>query len=327
MRCIFCLNPAPTTASRMSTCFRTQSGHTCCPVCVQSLQQPPRPFGRRNCNESYSHWHQEKALGIAGKSGTVPNPLERARLQADASHKVRFDFTKQSPESIYTIPFVQRTQIGAGQGNLSVRIDATDANRLGEIVNTALARAGAPPVSPETIEELKKNVVRQEQPRLSIPVSLDLGQYRRGLMKIVYELACLWMGESYLDDPMAALFRQFTLDESLPFDPSQRYPIRGTMRMAPKEPFFPFWPDELHHLMGWHAQPRRRWNLCIGSRRSGRICGRHRVTREVSSLPTAIHFDQSTNGRPAGVNLRGGGGPDLRPRKRGSSRGSWLARR
>jgi hypothetical protein len=251
MRCIFCLNPAPTTGFTDEHLFPDAVGGTLV-----------ARFVCKACNSHLGHsvdatvtnhtliGIKRKALGIAGKSGTVPNPLERARLQADASHKVRFDFTKQSPESIYTIPFVQRTQIGAGQGNLSVRIDATDANRLGEIVNTALARAGAPPVSPETIEELKKNVVRQEQPRLSIPVSLDLGQYRRGLMKIVYELACLWMGESYLDDPMAALLRQFTLDESLPFDPSQRYPIRGTMRMAPKEPFFPFWPDELHHLMG-----------------------------------------------------------------------------
>jgi hypothetical protein len=250
MRCIFCLNPDPPSGFSDEHVFPEAVGGT---LVVR--------FVCKECNSRLGHSVDttvtnhtligiaRKALGIAGKSGSIPNPLERAVMEADSSHKVRFDFAKRSPESIYTIPFVQRTQTGPGRGNLSVRIDATDADQLGNIVNRALARAGAPPVSAQEIEELKKNVVRQEQPRLSIPVSLDLSQYRRGLMKIVYELACYWIGESYVDDPMAGLLRQFTFDESLPFDPSQRYPIRGTMRMSPKEPFMPFWPDERDHLI------------------------------------------------------------------------------
>jgi hypothetical protein len=250
MRCIFCLSSEPATGFTDEHVFPEAVGGT---LVV--------PFVCKACNDRLGHSvdvtvtdHslvaiKRHALGIPGKSGVIPNPFERAVLTEDPSHKVRLDFTKPSPAAIYTLPFIQRTQSESGKGTLSVRIDATDADRLGTIVNKALARAGAPPVSPEVIEELKTQVVRTEQPSLSIPLSFDLSQFRRGLMKIVYELTCLWLGEIYVEDAMATLLRQFIFDDQLPFGPSSRYPIRGTMRMAPKEPLLPFWPKERDHLM------------------------------------------------------------------------------
>jgi hypothetical protein len=151
---------------------------------------------------------------------------------------------------MYVIPSVERVQTEAGKGTLSVRLDSTDAGRLGDIVNTALGRAGAPPLSPETIAALAKTV-RVEHPELTIPLTVDIGQYRRGLAKIIYELACLWLGERYPEDPQAKMIREFIFDDNLPLDPSTKYSLHGTMRMAPKDPLLPFWPAERDHLMAF----------------------------------------------------------------------------
>lgn len=188
---------------------------------------------------------KRQQLGLSGKTGVIPNPFERAVLADEPDRKVRLDLSKPGPAGMYLHPSVKKTETEPGKGSLAVSIDASDAHRLGEIVNKALARAGAPPISEE---QLERNISRIEQPRLTIPLAFDVGQYRRGLMKIVYELACTWLGDKYADESAAATLREFIFDTELPFDPSEKYAIPGKMTFLSEQPLLPFWQDARDHL-------------------------------------------------------------------------------
>lgn len=194
-------------------------------------------------------------FGLAGKTGKVPNPLASGVLADDPDHKVQLrpDPTKVGGTDIYTQPFLKKTMTGPKEGQITVRIDARDRKHLRAMLNKSLVRAGARPLSEEEVDALKQDVVRTEQPEISVPMSFDVSRFRQGLMKIVYELACVWLGDAYLDDPIASRLRQFILDEDLPFDPSKKHPIRGTIRFAPAAPFLPFWPEEREHLQAYMA--------------------------------------------------------------------------
>jgi hypothetical protein len=61
--------------------------------------------------------------------------------------------------------------------------------------------------------------------------------YRRGIFKIAYELAFLWLGESYLDDPMAAKLRSAVLEGVEP----ESLGIRGTIQIGCEVEPLRFW--------------------------------------------------------------------------------------
>lgn len=66
------------------------------------------------------------------------------------------------------------------------------------------------------------------------------------MLKIVYELACHWLGDVYLDDPTAGLLRSCILDNNLPDDWVSCYPIRETIDFSSDVLLYPFWADEPH---------------------------------------------------------------------------------
>jgi hypothetical protein len=252
MRCIFCLDLEPPSGFTDEHVFPDAVGGT---LIVRNVC--------KSCNDRLGHsvdsaitnhalvQVKRQALGLAGKSGRVPNPFGHAVMADDPQQKLRLSIDWAKPDSvgIYAIPSVERTMTGPGEGSLQVRIDASDLHRLRDIINTALVRAGAPPLSAEAVNDLTLNEALNVQPRVNVQLSVDISKYQRGLMKIAYELACLWLGESYADDPTASRIRQFIFDDELPLDPSTKHAVRGNMRMAPSEPLLPFWPHERDHLM------------------------------------------------------------------------------
>jgi hypothetical protein len=256
MRCIFCLKSDPPNGFTDEHVFPDAIGGT---VVIRSVC--------KTCNDYLGHSvdvtitdhtlvaMKRMQLGLAGKTGKVPNPLASGVLAEDPDQKVQLrpDPTKPGGSDIYVQPFLKKTMTGPKEGRISVRIDARDVGNLGAMVNRSLVRAGARPLSEAEIDALKLEVVRTDRPVINVPMSFDLSRYRQGLMKIAYELASEWLGEEYIDDPTAALLRKFIFDKDLPLDPSRKHPIRGTMRFAPAKPFLPFWPDEQAHLQAYLA--------------------------------------------------------------------------
>jgi len=52
------------------------------------------------------------------------------------------------------------------------------------------------------------------QPEVIYTPVVDLVAYRKALYKIVYELGWLWLGDTYLDDPLAARLRSIILEDA-----------------------------------------------------------------------------------------------------------------
>lgn len=254
VRCIFCKTTNPAGGFTAEHVFPGAVGGT---LVIYSVC--------KSCNDVLGHSVDVKItdhaliamkrmqLGLAGKTGKVPNPLKAGTLASDPEQKLLFrtDPTKPGGTDIYLQPLLKRTMTGPKEGQITVRIDARDADRLGDMVNTSLRRAGARLLSTEEIDALKREVVQTDTPVVNVPFAIDLSRYRQGLMKIVYELACQWLGDDYVNDPMATLLRDFIFDKDLALDPSSKYAIHGTMRLAPQRPFLPLWPDEQDHLRAY----------------------------------------------------------------------------
>ena len=187
--------------------------------------------------------------GIAGKTGHIPNPLERGVLRDNPEQKVSLRADPAGgPLTAYTIPMVNKTMTEPGKGQVSVRLDAEDAHKLGDVLNKTLKRSGAPQLTPEQIEQLRPNTEAIHQPWINVDLGFDLSQYRRGLMKIAYELACVWLGDDYLDDPAAGELRRFMLDTQLTLD-AAGYSIPMTMKFAGQPLLIEFWENERTNLI------------------------------------------------------------------------------
>jgi len=253
MRCLFCLRTDPAEGFSVEHVFPDGVGGT---LKIYSVCKP--------CNSKLGHSVDHTVtdhalvqlarltLHIPGKGGVIPNPLERGVLRDDPQQKVLYKLDPETalPVKLYTVPHVKREQTGPTETTLSVRLDIEDADQLGPIVNKALTRAGAKPLPVEEIERLKTETQRIDQPWMTVNFAIDVNQHRRGVLKIVYELACMWLGDTFVDDPNASMMRQFIFDKDLPFDPGSKYPLRGTMVLAPKDFIFPFWDAERSSLIG-----------------------------------------------------------------------------
>ena len=76
-------------------------------------------------------------------------------------------------------------------------------------------REGLPPLPADELERLASDAVANtetiEHPEVRVGLSLPLNGYPRALLKIAYELACTWLGDTYLGDPMAEVIRDAVL--------------------------------------------------------------------------------------------------------------------
>lgn len=192
MRCIICLATDPPTEFTEEHIFPEALGGT---LTTNNVCKP--------CNDLLGHTVDEplvnhtlvalirRNLKLAGKKGKLPNPFEHATLGDDSEHKVRYAPVPGASglQKIYTVPSLKRIDCGGGRFELQVRLDADDIGKLGSMVNKAVRRIGAPPLSDDEVERLKLSMTqsRRELPQLSIPMAFDISHYRRGLIKIVYE--------------------------------------------------------------------------------------------------------------------------------------------
>jgi hypothetical protein len=191
-------------------------------------------------------------LGLAGNSGTVPNPFKtifrHGTLADRPDHRVVVEFNTQKKmfdvrllhhESMVTLP--------DGREVKQILVDASKAASLPKILQRERKRAGQPPATPEELEKELANVEQRtiEHPPVKHSIAINEAALRRGVLKIVYELAFLWLGEDYLDDPVAAQFRSAILSG----DESSLGDIRREITGAQDCDAFRFWsPNKDMHF-------------------------------------------------------------------------------
>jgi len=192
------------------------------------------------------HWFvqaQRMLFNLPGKSGQVPNPLERGTLEDDPSQKLVYMMGDEGkPARLHTVQSVKRTPGLDGKEIVEIRLDQSDVARLPTIVNTIRDRAGLPQLSAEEIDKAK-TVHSVPSPWVHVNAGIDIPKYRRAILKIVYEMAAYWLGEDYLDDPIAARMRT-ALFAPMSDDWGQKHGLQGFIDICPPTPRYPMWSDE-----------------------------------------------------------------------------------
>jgi len=177
-------------------------------------------------------------LNLKGQSGTVPDPFRDALRQPvgvgqNGNHKVILRRKTTGELDARTIPDVvfevQKLPGGFYVRNERCFIDARerDANKE-KIIEDALQKAGltGDQQIQEAFEKFSSTLVEEQEQTIFQPViAANMGGHQLGVLKIAYEMAWYWLGDSWLDDPQAAVMRsalrgEAPLMQAALFDPA-----------------------------------------------------------------------------------------------------------
>lgn len=85
-------------------------------------------------------------------------------------------------------------------------------------------------------------------------------------MKIIYELACEWLGTSYLSDETGMSIRKHILDPDMRSDRWGKYSFRGTIEFYDIEndqrPFL-YWKDDPHSHIAYSFKTEQEISVCV----------------------------------------------------------------
>jgi hypothetical protein len=214
MRCIFCLEDRPGTKEHIFS--RAIGGRL---ITDRECQPCNSTLGSRvdaALSDSFLVRNRRADLGLAGSGGTPPAIHEfllgPATLAEDPDQKVCVKFNKTTGKlDIRAIPQIINVVMPDGTKGARIVVDERDADQIPKLIQRARRQAGFPPASAEQIavdiEKMRKNVTAVENPKLLREKSYDFSYVLHAMIKIAYELAFLWLGEAYLDDPSAAELR------------------------------------------------------------------------------------------------------------------------
>jgi hypothetical protein len=252
MRCIFCVQERPGSEEHvfpLAIGGRLITDRVCKP-CNSTL-------GSRvdvALTDNFIILSRRSQLGLAGNSGLIPAAHEilvgTPTLAEDPTRRVRVTFNEATGKlDIKALYHASEIELEDGTLSKQIIVDASQVGQIPVILQRERKRAGLPDLSPEELEaEVQKqpeNIQTTTNPGVLYNTQFDFSYLRHTLIKIAYELAFLWLGESYLDDDSAAQLRSAVNDP----DPASTDGLPAHVEYA--EGFAPFhlWsPDKTHHL-------------------------------------------------------------------------------
>jgi HNH endonuclease len=135
-----------------------------------------------------------------------------------------------------------------GQKLRRIIIDPTDKDQIPTILKRERKRHNLPPLSNEelAIEAANYTINTIKNPTVKVDIRVKSAYLRHAMFKIAYELAFLWLGETYLDDPLAFEMRAAICEPDI----ASTNNLAGWVGYAPAcVPFTKFWtPDKANHL-------------------------------------------------------------------------------
>jgi HNH endonuclease len=159
-------------------------------------------------------------FGMTTSAGKPVDPMgklfRQGALASDPEKRIQ---TFADPVTGKMVPkmLAHRRQTKDEDGNdiVEVALDVSDLGALEKIVQRHRKSAGLEPLPDEDIQTLvadaRRNMRTLEQTEVLYSGEMDIFHYQRAICKIAYELACIWIGDSYLDDPRAQALRDFIL--------------------------------------------------------------------------------------------------------------------
>jgi hypothetical protein len=173
-----------------------------------------------------------------------------ANLVDDPGRRVRTTFNKETGKlDIRALHHASDIVRPDGSTARQIIVDERDKGQIATIIQRERKRHGIPPMPEDELaaEVLKatQNVTTVDKPKINIPLKVSFAFLRHALMKIAYELAFLWLGEAYLDDPTAAALRTSICSP----DMNSTNGIPGYVGAAEGCGVFSFWSDDkTHHI-------------------------------------------------------------------------------
>lgn len=149
-------------------------------------------------------------LSLAGYGGTIPEPLRALlkdpRLGSDPSRRVRIEFDEAGRPRPRLI-FQQAVTPLADGIRLDINMDASEADRLPQILNRRLKQRGLEAMTDAEASDFVKRAKASARPlensEIEGTITLETAPTQPGMIKIAYETACDVFGDVYLDDPQA----------------------------------------------------------------------------------------------------------------------------
>jgi hypothetical protein len=191
-------------------------------------------------------------LGLAGHGREPPGQFEillgDQKLIGPTANRIRTTLNKATGKlDIRQLHHATDVILPDGRKVRQVTIDARDKDQIPKIIQRERKRHGLPPLSEEelAVEAKKFTVNTVENPLVQVRFNVSFAYLRHAMMKIAYELAFLWLGESYLDDALAIELREAICKEDL----ASTDKLAGYVGEAEPCAVFKFWtPHEAHHL-------------------------------------------------------------------------------
>lgn len=149
-------------------------------------------------NHQFAHF-QRYLLGLRGKSGKLPNPFSGTHQFAeDEGKKVQLRLDEDGKPVPYTITNVsyEESKAEGGGTRVSICIDASDERKLNGILQKISKKLQIPI---DQFKGLDRSVQTIERPSIKCSISIDLAEFKIGLLKIAYEFAVDTVKEYFSD--------------------------------------------------------------------------------------------------------------------------------
>lgn len=253
MRCIFCLCERPPSVEhvfplaiggRLTTDRVCESCNSMLGARVDSALSDFFPIRQRRAE-----------LKLAGNSATPPNPFEMllgvAALASHPEKRIQTRYNASTGKFDHRLlHHAANVVLPDGRKVRQISIDARDKDQVPKIIQRERKRHGMPPLRPDELAVEAAKAIQNVNTISPIPIKKDLSFsfafLRHAMMKIAYELAFLWLGETYLDDPVADQLRTALCSPDL----ASTDGIPGYVGEAKGcKAFEPFWTSHpAHHL-------------------------------------------------------------------------------
>jgi hypothetical protein len=250
MRCIFCLNERPSSLEHVFPL--AIGGHiTTDRVCKECNSTLGSRVDAALCD--FIPIRQRRAeLGLAGNASAPPGRFELLEgvVSLANSNGGRLQVTyNEATKQLDLRRLYQASDVVTpdGQKVRQIIIDARDKDQIPTIIQRERKRHGLPPLSDEELALQASNCEAKsiENPTVHMNIKASFAYLRHAMFKIAYELAFLWLGETYLDDPLAGELRTAISNPDLASTDS----LAGFVGDAPDCPAFSQWiPHPAHHL-------------------------------------------------------------------------------
>lgn len=220
MLCIVCLNEKAPGAEHVIP-YAIGGSFTISRVCTEC----DNALGKRadaGLTKQFQMVERREELKLRGHRGTVPDPIAAAlrkpvSLDNNPDHRVIVE--KDAAPGEYRTRTAPRVEFEVEEhpGKLyrielkKFFVDGQDSDKAEMLVRSGLRKAGLKDtaIHDKVWAQLAPTLELSEErdASVTVPIVQNLGGHQLGMVKIAYETAWHWLGESWLDDPTAHAMR------------------------------------------------------------------------------------------------------------------------